>query len=198
VRRESRSWWIPASFNEGSRPLTATLAELCEIRARPRRCRDLRRSSVEKTAALARAAGVYVIDLPFNSRIGGGAEERFRYADAPLRKGPSFRRAGSARSPRAGTLEAWARRGRESRDREAASAKKARSSTGRTDAPSSRSGAGGGRFNRLSRKRSSPTRSGFPRLRRRDCCNNRGRIPGRVHGLHRVIVLGVLAASSPV
>ena len=69
---------IPA-FNEEA-ALPATLAELGEIRP------DLdvvviSDGSVDKTAALARAAGVHVIDLPFNLGIGGALQTGFRYAE---------------------------------------------------------------------------------------------------------------------
>jgi glycosyltransferase involved in cell wall biosynthesis len=69
---------IPA-FNEED-ALPATLAELGEIRP------DLdvvvvSDGSVDKTAALARAAGIYVIELPFNLGIGGALQAGFRYAE---------------------------------------------------------------------------------------------------------------------
>ena len=71
VRRKSSLVVIPA-FNEEA-ALPATLAELGEIRP------DLdvvviSDGSVDKTAALARAAGVHVIDLPFNLGIGGALQ----------------------------------------------------------------------------------------------------------------------------
>jgi glycosyltransferase involved in cell wall biosynthesis len=68
---------IPA-FNEEA-ALPETLAELGSVRP------DLdvvvvSDGSVDKTAALARAAGVHVIDLPFNLGIGGALQAGFRYA----------------------------------------------------------------------------------------------------------------------
>ena len=68
---------IPAYNEEDALP--STLAELLEVRP------DLdvvvvSDGSVDKTAALARAAGVYVIDLPFNLGIGGALQAGFRYA----------------------------------------------------------------------------------------------------------------------
>jgi len=78
VRRKSSLVVIPA-YNE-EEALPATLAELVEIRP------DLdvvviSDGSVDKTAALARAAGVHVIDLPFNLGIGGALQTGFRYAE---------------------------------------------------------------------------------------------------------------------
>lgn len=78
MRRKSSLVVIPA-FNEEA-ALPATLAELVEIRP------DLdivviSDGSVDKTAALARAAGVHVIDLPFNLGIGGALQTGFRYAE---------------------------------------------------------------------------------------------------------------------
>lgn len=69
---------IPA-FNEEA-ALPATLAELSAIRP------DLdvvvvSDGSLDKTAPLARAAGVHVIDLPFNLGIGGALQAGFRYAE---------------------------------------------------------------------------------------------------------------------
>ena len=69
---------IPA-FNEED-ALPATLGELGEIRP------DLdvvvvSDGSIDKTAALARAAGIYVIELPFNLGIGGALQAGFRYAE---------------------------------------------------------------------------------------------------------------------
>lgn len=69
---------IPA-FNEEA-ALPATLAELGSIRP------DLdvvvvSDGSLDKTADLARAAGVRVIDLPFNLGIGGALQAGFRYAE---------------------------------------------------------------------------------------------------------------------
>ena len=68
---------IPA-YNE-EEALPATLAELAEIRA------DLdvlviSDGSTDKTAALAGAAGVPVVELPFNLGIGGALQTGFRYA----------------------------------------------------------------------------------------------------------------------
>ena len=69
---------IPAYNEEAALP--STLAELSEVRP------DLdvvvvSDGSVDKTAALARAAGVHVIDLPFNLGIGGALQAGFRYAE---------------------------------------------------------------------------------------------------------------------
>src|SRR4051812_15874986 len=69
---------IPAYNEEDALP--ATLAELAEIRP------DLdvvvvSDGSVDKSAALARAAGVHVIELPFNLGIGGALQAGFRYAE---------------------------------------------------------------------------------------------------------------------
>ncbi len=69
---------IPAYNEEDALP--ATLAELAEIRP------DLdvvvvSDGSVDKSAALARAAGVHVIELPFNLGIGGALQTGFRYAE---------------------------------------------------------------------------------------------------------------------
>jgi glycosyltransferase involved in cell wall biosynthesis len=68
---------IPA-FNE-EEALPSTLAELAEVRP------DLdvlvvSDGSVDKTAALARAGGVLVVELPFNLGIGGALQTGFRYA----------------------------------------------------------------------------------------------------------------------
>jgi glycosyltransferase involved in cell wall biosynthesis len=69
---------IPAYNEEDALP--ATLAELTEIRP------DLdvvvvSDGSTDKSAALARAAGVHVIELPFNLGIGGALQTGFRYAE---------------------------------------------------------------------------------------------------------------------
>ncbi len=69
---------IPAYNEEAALP--ATLAELAEVRP------DLdvlvvSDGSVDKTAALARAAGVKAIELPFNLGIGGALQAGFRYAE---------------------------------------------------------------------------------------------------------------------
>ena len=68
---------IPA-FNE-EQALPATLAELASLRP------DLdvlvvSDGSTDKTAALAHAAGVAVVELPFNLGIGGALQTGFRYA----------------------------------------------------------------------------------------------------------------------
>jgi glycosyltransferase involved in cell wall biosynthesis len=68
---------IPAYNEEDALP--STLAELGDVRP------DLdvvvvSDGSTDKTAALARAAGVHVIDLPFNLGIGGALQTGFRYA----------------------------------------------------------------------------------------------------------------------
>ncbi len=68
---------IPA-FNEED-ALPETLSELAAVRP------DLdvvvvSDGSIDKTAALARAAGVHVIELPFNLGIGGALQAGFRYA----------------------------------------------------------------------------------------------------------------------
>ena len=77
-RSRSRALVVIPAFNEED-ALPSTLAELGEIRP------DLdvvviSDGSVDKTAALARAAGVHVIDLPFNLGIGGALQTGFRYA----------------------------------------------------------------------------------------------------------------------
>ena len=69
---------IPAYNEEDALP--STLAELGAVRP------DLdvvvvSDGSVDKTAALARAAGVHVIELPFNLGIGGALQAGFRYAE---------------------------------------------------------------------------------------------------------------------
>jgi len=76
-RRSAALVIIPA-FNE-EEALPSTLAELAEVRP------DLdvlvvSDGSVDKTAALARAAGVGVVELPFNLGIGGALQTGFRYA----------------------------------------------------------------------------------------------------------------------
>jgi glycosyltransferase involved in cell wall biosynthesis len=68
---------IPAYNEEAALP--ETLAELGAVRP------DLdvvvvSDGSVDKTAALARAVGVHVIELPFNLGIGGALQAGFRYA----------------------------------------------------------------------------------------------------------------------
>lgn len=69
---------IPAYNEEAALP--ETLAELGAVRP------DLdvvvvSDGSVDKTAALARAAGAHVIELPFNLGIGGALQAGFRYAE---------------------------------------------------------------------------------------------------------------------
>ena len=69
---------IPAYNEEAALP--DTLAELGSVRP------DLdvvvvSDGSVDKTAALARAAGAHVIELPFNLGIGGALQAGFRYAE---------------------------------------------------------------------------------------------------------------------
>ena len=69
---------IPAYNEEAALP--DTLAELGAVRP------DLdvvvvSDGSVDKTAALARAAGAHVIELPFNLGIGGALQAGFRYAE---------------------------------------------------------------------------------------------------------------------
>jgi len=76
-RRSAALVIIPA-FNE-EEALPSTLAELAEVRP------DLdvlvvSDGSVDKTAALARAGGVGVVELPFNLGIGGALQTGFRYA----------------------------------------------------------------------------------------------------------------------
>ena len=76
-RRSAALVIIPA-FNE-EEALPSTLAELAEVRP------DLdvlvvSDGSVDKTAALARAAGVGVVELPFYLGIGGALQTGFRYA----------------------------------------------------------------------------------------------------------------------
>lgn len=68
---------VPAYNEEAALP--STLAELTAIRP------DLdvlvvSDGSIDKTAALARAAGVAVVELPFNLGIGGALQTGFRYA----------------------------------------------------------------------------------------------------------------------
>src|SRR3954466_3715473 len=76
--RRSTSLVIIPAYNE-EEALPATLAELAAIRP------DLdvlvvSDGSRDKTAALARAAGVAVVELPFNLGIGGALQTGFRYA----------------------------------------------------------------------------------------------------------------------
>jgi glycosyltransferase involved in cell wall biosynthesis len=77
IRRTAALVIIPA-FNE-EEALPATLDELATVRP------DLdvlvvSDGSLDKTAALARAAGVAVVELPFNLGIGGALQTGFRYA----------------------------------------------------------------------------------------------------------------------
>ena len=95
---------IPA-FNEEA-ALPDTLAELAAVRP------DLdvvvvSDGSVDKTAALARAAGVHVIELPFNLGIGGALQAGFRYAERA-----GYRRGRSSSTPTASTIRASSRRSR--------------------------------------------------------------------------------------
>jgi glycosyltransferase involved in cell wall biosynthesis len=76
--RSSTALVIIPAFNE-EEALPSTLDELATIRP------DLdvlvvSDGSVDKTAALARAAGVAVVELPFNLGIGGALQTGFRYA----------------------------------------------------------------------------------------------------------------------
>ncbi len=78
MERRSRALVVIPAFNE-EEALPSTLAELLEVRP------DLdvvviSDGSVDKTAALARAAGVAVVELPFNLGIGGALQTGFRYA----------------------------------------------------------------------------------------------------------------------
>ena len=77
-RHRSPALVIIPAFNE-EEALPSTLAELAEVRP------DLdvlvvSDGSVDKTAALARAGGVSVVELPFNLGIGGALQTGFRYA----------------------------------------------------------------------------------------------------------------------
>ena len=78
LEREHVTVIIPAYNEEAALP--DTLAELGAVRP------DLdvvvvSDGSVDKTAALARAAGAHVIELPFNLGIGGALQAGFRYAE---------------------------------------------------------------------------------------------------------------------
>jgi len=78
ARRSAGLVVIPAYNEEAALP--STLAELGQVRP------DLdvvvvSDGSQDKTAALARAAGAHVVELPFNLGIGGALQAGFRYAE---------------------------------------------------------------------------------------------------------------------
>ena len=179
---------IPAYNEEDALP--ATLAELVEIRP------DLdvvvvSDGSVDKTAALARAAGVHVIDLPFNLGIGGALQAGFRYAS------------------RAGYDRAFQFDADGQHDPRELAALEAGLDAGANLVIGSRFGDGiveykvgplrrlamrilGWSVNRLSRQKFSDTSSGFRGFDARHAALLRRLVPRGVHGLHRVAAARVL------
>ena len=189
VRRDRARLVVIPAFNEEA-ALPATLAELGEIRP------DLdvvvvSDGSVDKTAALARAAGVHVIELPFNLGIGGALQAGFRYAErAGYERAFQFDADGQHDPASWPTLEAGLE-------------------AGANLVIGSRFGDGiveykvgplrrfamrvlGWSVNRLVAPEVLRHVVGVPRLRRRDAALLRGRVPGGVHGLDRVAAARVL------